>query len=92
MPVIDIIMLICGTWYLSFIVTRLRGPFGVFANMRARPIFKVMKCAYCLSFWVGLALYALMHYGYQEPVYVFGIAGASHLLASWTGVNYGTSD
>ena len=92
MTAIDLIMLVCGTWYISFIATKLRGPFGIFANLRARPIFKILKCIYCLSFWVGLGLYALMYYEYPEPVYVFGIVGASHLLASWTGANYATPD
>lgn len=92
MSAIDLIMLICGTWYVSFIITTFRGPFGIFGNMRQRPVFKIMKCIYCLSFWVGLALYALMYYQIPEPVYVFGIVGASHLLASFTGANYATSD
>jgi len=92
MSAIDLIMLICATWYISFIVTKLRGPFGLFADLRKRPILKVLKCIYCLSFWVGLGLYALLYYEIPEPVYVLGIVGASHLLSSWTGVNYASLD
>jgi hypothetical protein len=89
---IDILMLICGTWYVSFASTKLRGPFGIFADMRKRPVFKIMTCIYCFSFWAGLYLYILLYFGYPEPVYVFGTVGAAHLLASFTGANYGASD
>lgn len=92
MSIIDIIMLVCGTWYVSFVATNQRGPFGIFKDMRARPIFRVMKCIYCFSIWAGLYLYILLYFGYPEPVYVFGIAGGAHLLASFTGANYGTSN
>jgi len=84
----DLLMLICGTWYLSFVMTKLAGPFGIFKDLRERPLFSIFRCIYCLSFWVGLGLYALMYYDYPEPVYVAGIVGGAHLLASWTGVNY----
>jgi hypothetical protein len=47
---------------------------------------------YCLSFWIALILYGLIYNDVIEPVYVFGIAGGSHLLAAWTGANYGVSE
>ena len=69
------------------------GPKKIFLWLRSISLLGgVTECIYCLSFWVGLGLYALMYYEYPEPVYVFGIVGASHLLASWTGANYATPD
>jgi hypothetical protein len=88
MSIAELLILACATWYISFVLTRLPGPFGVFARMRERPQFGIMKCIYCLSFWIAIALYVLMYNDFEELVWILGICGGAHMLASFTGVNY----
>ena len=87
MSTIDLIMLICATWYIAYCLVSLPGPFGRFGILRKW--FAMMDCIYCLSLWIGLLLYAFVYVGQTDIVYVFGLVGAGHLLASWTGANYG---
>jgi hypothetical protein len=90
MTALDIIILICGTWYVSFVVTRLDGPGKLFLSLRSKSVLGgVTECIYCLSFWVAVGLYALLYYQVTELVYVLGITGAAHILAAYTGANYG---
>jgi len=83
---IDYIMIICATWYLSYCLVNLPGPRGVFEIIRKH--LGVMQCIYCLSLWIGAVFYAFAYVGQTDIVSVFGIVGAAHLLASWTGANY----
>ena len=86
MSAIDLIMLVCATWYISYCLVNLPGPRGIFTLIRKR--LDIMTCIYCLSLWVGLVLYSFVYVGQTDIVYVFGLVGAGHLLASWTGANY----
>jgi len=92
MEMLDYLMIICATWYISFCLVTLPGPYGIFAEMRSWQMFAIMKCIYCLSFWVGLILYGFVLAGQTDIVNIFGLVGASHLLASWTGANFGSTD
>lgn len=87
MSAIDLIMITCATWYISYCLVNLPGPRGIFTLIRKR--LDIMTCIYCLSLWIGLVLYAFVYVGQTDIVYVFGLVGAGHLLASWTGANYG---
>jgi hypothetical protein len=80
------LMIATATWYLTFCLTALPGPRGIFTIMRNW--LGVMQCRYCLSLWVGLVFYSFVHVGYTDIVNVFGLVGAAHMLASWTGANY----
>jgi len=85
----DYLMAICATWYVTFILVKLPGPRGIFAIMRSWRLLHVMDCMYCLSLYVGLIFYSFAILGYTDIVNVFGIIGAAHMLAAWTGANYG---
>ena len=89
MELIDYVMVVCATWYISFILTTLPGPRNIFAIMRAWRGNGVMRCIYCLSLWVGGVLYLFAYLGYTDIVSVFGVVGAAHILAAYTGANYG---
>lgn len=88
MTYFDAIMTICATWYISFVLVKLPGPRGIFAIMRSWRILHVMTCMYCVSLYVGLIFYSFVNLGYNDIVNVFGIVGAAHMLAAWTGANY----
>ena len=83
---IDLIMLTCATWYISYCLVNLPGPFGIFGILRKW--LGVMACIYCLSLWIGIVFYAFIYVGQTDIVYIFGLVGAGHLLASWAGANY----
>ena len=86
MTIIDLIMITSATWYITFCLVHLPGPLDIFKYLRGW--FHIMTCIYCLSLWIGLVFYAFVYVGYTDIVYVFGIVGAGHLFASWTGANY----
>lgn len=86
MTYFDMIMVATATWYVTYCLATLPGPRGIFIIMRKW--FGVMQCKYCLSLWVGLVFYSFAYVGYTDIVNVFGLVGAGHLLASWTGANY----
>jgi ABC-type tungstate transport system substrate-binding protein len=58
---IDLIMLICATWYISYCLVSLPGPLGIFGILRARA--GLLKCVYCMSLWIGIVLYAFVYVG-----------------------------
>lgn len=87
---LDFLMVVTATWYITFCLTALPGPRGIFTIMRERV--SVMQCKYCLSLWVGLVFYSFAYVGYNDIVNVFGLVGAAHLLAAWTGANYVDSE
>ena len=89
MTYLNAILIICATWYITYCLTALPGPRGIFNIMRSWEYLSVMKCKYCLSFWVGLVFYGFVYVGYTDIVNVFGLVGAGHMLASWTGAEYG---
>jgi hypothetical protein len=89
MMALDFILLACGTWYVSYVLTRLDGPMKIFLWLRDKRIgWGVTRCIFCTSFWVAIGLYALLYYEITEPVHVVGAVGASHFFASYSGVNY----
>jgi len=90
MTYFDYLMIVCATWYISFCLVSLPGPRGIFGLMRRH--LGIMKCIYCLSFWIGLVLYVFATEGQTDIVNIFGLVGAAHLLASWTGANFGNTD
>ena len=83
---VDYLMVACATWYLTHCLVNLPGPLKIFVIMRK--YIGVMQCVYCLSLWIGVVVYAFAYVGQTDIVYVFGLVGAGHLLASWTGANY----
>lgn len=88
MEIINYLMVATATWYITFCLTNLPGPRGIFAIMRSWKWLSVMQCRYCLSLWAGLVFYSFCYVGYNDVVNVFGLVGLSHMLASFTGANF----
>ena len=87
--ILDIIMLSCGAWYISFCIVNLDGPGKLFKWLRDKHDFGgLFSCIYCLSFWIAIALYVMLYNEIEEPVYIMGVCGMAHMLASFSGANY----
>lgn len=92
MSLLELIIMSCAVWYVSFILTQSDGPLGVFKGVREQPQLAILKCIYCTSFWIAIAFYLMLYNELEQVVHIFAICGAAHMLASFTGANYGNQD
>lgn len=80
----DLLVLALATWYVSYVVVKLPGPFAAFTY--ARMAFRdVATCMYCVGFWSALAGVLAYHAGAFVLVYPFAGIGAAMLLHRYTG-------
>lgn len=76
---------VLSVYYVSLIVTKLAGPFGVFRELRKRFKTDFIHCPICLGLHLSCAATALL-WAFGEvpwnlaPFYAGGLAGASSLL------------
>lgn len=95
MPPLDLLILACGTWYLSECLVNKDGPFEVFKRLRALPHGGLLDCIYCTSLWVAVLLYTLWRVAHPEialllaPLHILGIIGIALMLRSYSGVQHG---
>lgn len=83
---LDIAVLAFAVWRLAYAVTKERGPFAVFANLRERwPLGGLTTCLKCASWWAALLMLALYLTPLRAIVIVFAVSGLALMLASYTG-------
>lgn len=95
MNLLDLLILSCGTWYLSECLVSKDGPFEVFERLRSLPHGGLLDCIYCTALWVALFLYILWFISHPETdgfmalLHILGITGIALMLRSYTGVQHG---
>lgn len=82
---LQVALAILGTYYWSFIVTKLAGPWTIFRKLRARFKSDLVSCPHCLGAHLALTAAAwLCWFGeyqlWEFPLLVFGIAGGSSMI------------
>lgn len=82
----DFIATAIATWYICYVLVSKSGPFRVLERIRAKSG-GLLECIYCVAPYVALLLYMLvLHTDFGiHLVQVFGIAGLSMMLRSYTG-------
>jgi hypothetical protein len=74
-----------ATWRITHLLSRDAGPAGAFTRLRSRAsgtwLGQVLRCFYCLSFWVAIPLALFVDGGTVDLVVVWiGLSGAAILL------------
>lgn len=87
---LDVVMFWLAVWGCSYTISHLQGPFDVAVNLRrfvlqrTRPTHWLatgIECPICVSFWVALFLYPLLH-----DVRLFGLKEYAACVLSAVGV------
>jgi len=82
---LDVVMFWLAVWGCSYTISHLQGPFDIAVNLRrfvlqrTRPTHWLatgIECPICVSFWVALFLYPLLH-----DVRLIGLAGLKEYAA-----------
>lgn len=85
MSLLDLVLLMLATWYLSYAITKTHGPLGAFNWIRVRaPLGGLTTCIVCLAPWLALLFYLALVY-LPVVVYPFAAGGGAILLHRYTG-------
>lgn len=84
---LDLVLLALAVLYGSHVITRLDGPFGLFARMRARWPHGPLHCRYCVGFWLAVGLF-FSHLVLPGLTWVLAAVGLAMLLYSHTGMKF----
>ncbi len=83
---LDIALIACAVWRLSYAITKEKGPFAVFTKLRERlPLGGLTTCIKCAGWWAALLMVILYVTPLRVVVVVFGVSGLALMLASYTG-------
>lgn len=89
MPLVDILILACATWYTSNSLATKTGPWKIFLRIRSTfYLGGLLECPHCLSIWVAVLLLVLYGIGLQIIVVSLCIAGAAQMLGTYSGAAY----
>lgn len=84
---IDLLLIVLATWYVSYALTSTHGPFNFFDTLRKNlPHGGLLDCPVCLAFWAALIL-LLVPMGIV--VQALALAGGAMLLHSFAGWRFG---
>lgn len=100
MTILDVIVIGLATWRISSLLVHERGPYNVFVHLRNavgvehdvdlvperanNVVAEIFSCVWCMSIWVGLALWGVWEI---EPkvVYVIAILAIAPIVETWHG-------
>lgn len=83
MEPLDFLIATCATWFVSYVLTSLEGPFHLLKGLR-RGIGGPLNCIYCIAPYVALVMFLGLS-EFSSIVEILGIAGGSLLLRAHTG-------
>lgn len=91
-----ILLAILGVYYVTFIITKLAGPWKMFRKLREKAKTDLVSCPHCLGFWCSavaatwLFVFEKRECGrkrkyarWELPLLWFGIAGGSSVIHSF---------
>lgn len=88
MSLLDFALVLLATFYVSYVMTQTKGPFGVFSGLRRLlPLGGLTECIYCLSLWVALLFCLIVLVNLSIIIYPFAAAGAAMLVYRYTGAD-----
>lgn len=83
---IDLLIVASATFYLSYVLTSLAGPFDAFTRFRARfPLGGLTSCIWCAAPWIAALVYVVTLTPARPLVDIFAIAGAALMLGTFSG-------
>lgn len=91
MDAFSFIVIALATWYVSYVVTKSDGAFGMFKRLRSSfPLGGLTTCIVCLSLWAAMALIVVWNGGevLRFFVYALALAGLSVMLGSYSGATH----
>lgn len=85
----DLVIVAAATAYLAFAITTTRGPFRVFARLRAHlPLGGLTTCIYCLAPWTAGGLLLLYATPARVLVEALAVAGLALMAWAWSGAKH----
>lgn len=86
MTPLELILVALFAWYLSYVLIRTHGPFGVFARVRViTTAGGLLTCQWCLIVWIAALGYGLLMTALAPLVYIGAAAGLGMLGHRYTG-------
>lgn len=89
MTALELLVLALAAWRLAFMLVLERGPFDLFARLRARwPLGGLLTCVYCASVWTAALLLLLWPTPLRFIAVVLAVSAAGLMLAAFSGAAF----
>lgn len=84
MTLLELLTLAASTWYISYVITHVAGPFHVFEWIREHISLQgLTSCIICFSFWAALILRLIGSNVVTDAFAIAGVALWIHAYSSW---------
>lgn len=84
MTILDMLYYAAAAWYISYSLTQMHGPFGVFAQIRKwLPLGGLTACIICLMVWAALILSLIGRNVVTDALAIAGVALWLHGFTGW---------
>lgn len=87
MNLYEITQIALATFYVSFVISQLDGPYKMFYKLRntyPKLISDLTSCFYCLSIYMVVILYLAHQNGLEWLITILATAGIASLVHKWS--------
>lgn len=89
-PVLQFLLCTLVVWWITYLLHEVDGPKDILLNFRKGLnrngiIFQLLKCYFCLSFWVGLVIAATQYSIRQMIFYGIAMSAGAFIIESLRG-------